>query len=267
MVFKLHDLIRPNFRTMEKRGTRKNSSVSRSKLGLLLAISLVLAGLAVWFCRQLFRPLSLPAQPRTVEQVLGALAPAVERRIRPAFDAAGVSWPPRKLTLLALKAEKRLELYASEDGEILRFVLSYPILASSGTSGPKLREGDKQVPEGFYRIELLNPNSRYHLSLRVNYPNSEDIERARKDGRALANLGGDIMIHGGAASAGCLAIGDPAIEELFVLTARVGLDNVRLIIAPCDFRRGNGPAALRSGPVWATDLHNRLRTEIRRLPL
>ena len=252
---------------MEKRGASKNSSGSGSKLGLLVAISLVLIGLAVWFGRQFFRPLSLPAQPRTVEQVLGALAPGVERRLLPAFEVAGVSWPPRKLTLLAFKAEKLLELYASEDQEIPRFVLSYPILASSGTSGPKLREGDKQVPEGFYRIELLNPNSRFHLSLRINYPNAEDIEHARQDGRPLANLGGDIMIHGGAASAGCLAIGDPAIEELFVLIASVGLDNVRLIIAPCDFRRGNGPAAFGRGPVRTADLHDRLRAEIGRLPL
>ena len=75
-------------------------------------------------------------------------------------------------------------------------------------------EGDKQVPEGFYRIELLNPNSRYHLSLRVNYPNADDIERAREDRRDLLNLGGDIMIHGGAESIGCIAIGNPAIEHL-----------------------------------------------------
>jgi L,D-transpeptidase catalytic domain len=249
---------------MEKRGTRQNSSVSGSKLGLLLAISLVLIGLAVWFCRQFFRPLSLPAQPRTVEQVLGALAPAVERRIRPAFDVAGVSWPPRKLTLLAFKAEKRLELYASEDDENPRFVLTYPILASSGTSGPKLREGDRQVPEGFYRIELLNPNSRYHLSLRVNYPNSEDIERARQDGRPLANLGGDIMIHGGAASAGCLAIGDPAIEELFCLVARVGLDNVQLVMAPWDFRREKAGWAFPTPPA---ELDQRLREALKNFPL
>ena len=92
------------------------------------------------------------------------------------------------------------------------FVLADPILAASGVSGPK-REGDKQVPEGFYRIELLNPNSRYHLSLRVNYPNADDLERARQDGRALSTLGGDIMIHGGSASIGCLALGDPAVGE------------------------------------------------------
>jgi murein L,D-transpeptidase YafK len=103
--------------------------------------------------------------------------------------------------------------------------------------------------------------------LRVNYPNADDIERAREDGRDLSALGGDIMIHGGSASIGCLALGDPAIEELFILVARAGLDNVRLIIAPRDFRQGNTTAALENAPAWTAELHDRLRREIGKLPL
>jgi hypothetical protein len=237
------------------------------KLRLLAAAVLVLAGLAAWYYRQSLRPESLPSKPRTIEEVVSALGPRVEGRLRSAFERAGLSLPPRDLTLLALKEEKRLEVYADGEDGTPRFILSYPILAASGTAGPKLREGDKQVPEGFYRIELLNPNSRYHLSLRVNYPNASDIERARVDGRELSNLGGDIMIHGGAESIGCIAIGDPAVEELFVLVAHTGLDKVRLIIAPYDFRRRNASAALESGPVWTVQLHQRLRAEVGRLPL
>ena len=189
------------------------------KIRLVVTVLVLLTGLAIWFYRQFFRPPSLPHKPRTIEQVLAALGPSVERRLRPAFERAGLPWTPRNLTLVAFKAERRLELYASDGEEKPQFVLAYPILAASGVAGPKLREGDKQVPEGFYRIELLNPNSRYHLSLRVNYPNADDIDRAREDGRDLSTLGGDIMIHGGSASIGCLALGDPAIEELFVLAA------------------------------------------------
>ena len=175
--------------------------------------------------------------------------------------------PPEQLTLLALKEEKRLEIYAADDSNGPRFVRSYPILAASGIPGPKLREGDKQIPEGLYRIELLNPNSRYHLSMRVNYPNPADIEQAGRDGRDLSMLGGDIMIHGGADSIGCIAIGDPAVEELFVLAARTGLDNLQLIIAPYDFRRRNVPAPLESGPIWTDQLYERLSAEMRRFPL
>ena len=229
---------------------------------LLVAILLLLSGLAWWLYRQFLRPFSLPSQPRTIEQVLAAIGPSVERRIRPAFERVDVAWPPRNLTLLAFKSERRLEVYASQDEAEPRFVCHYQILAASGVSGPKLREGDKQVPEGFYRIELLNPNSRYHLSLRVNYPNLFDIQVAHAEGRDRANLGSDIMIHGGAVSAGCLAVGDPAIEELFLLAARVGLDNVELVIAPWDFRRGKG------APEGAhVQLYNRLQRAIESFPV
>ena len=238
------------------------------KIRLIIAVLVLLTGLAVWLYRQFIRPPPLAKKPRTIEQVLDALGPAVERRLRPAFERAGLSGMPSNLTLVAFKAERRLELYASGGAaEKARFVLAYPILAASGVSGPKLREGDKQVPEGFYRIELLNPNSRYHLSLRVNYPNADDLERARQDGRALSTLGGDIMIHGGSASIGCLALGDPAVEELFVLAARAGLDNVRLIIAPHDSRRENSAAPPENAPIWTSELHDRLRQEIAKFPL
>jgi murein L,D-transpeptidase YafK len=167
---------------------------------------------------------------------MAALGDTVDTRLRPDFARAGVAYPPERLVMVAFKAEKRLELYGPDAAGRLQRVHSYPILAASGGPGLKLREGDEQVPEGFYRIELLNPNSRYHLSLRVNYPNDEDIARARAENRDLSTLGGDIMIHGGAASIGCLAMGDPAAEDLFVLVQRTGLDNVSLLITPEDLR-------------------------------
>jgi hypothetical protein len=235
------------------------------RLGVVATALLALAGIGFWSYRQLLRPASLPAKPRTIEEVVRVLGPHVDRRLRPAFQRAGVSWPPEQLTLLALKEERRLEIYAADHSHRSRFVLSYPILAASGTLGPKLREGDKQVPEGFYRIELLNPNSRYHLSLRVNYPNPADIEQAGRDGRNLSVLGGDIMIHGGAESIGCIAIGDPAVEELFVLVARVGLDNVQLIIAPRDLRQGTPETGGDAGPGWIAELYEQVRGEMAKL--
>ncbi len=167
---------------------------------------------------------------------MAALGGTVDVRLRPDFERAGVAYPPARLVMVAFKAEKRLELYGPDATGRLTRVRSYPILAASGGPGLKLREGDEQVPEGFYRIELLNPNSRFHLSLRVNYPNDEDRARACVDGRDPATLGGDIMIHGGAASIGCLAMGDPAAEDLFVLVQRTGLDNVELLLLPNDLR-------------------------------
>jgi hypothetical protein len=205
-------------------------------LSVFLPFLLLVIGAIVWFLRQPGLTPPLPPQPRTVEQVMAALGDTVDTRLRPDFARAGVAYPPERLVMVAFKAEKRLELHGPDAAGRLQRVRSYPILAASGGPGLKLREGDEQVPEGFYRIELLNPNSRYHLSLRVNYPNDEDIARARAENRDLSTLGGDIMIHGGAASIGCLAMGDPAAEDLFVLVQRTGLDNVSLLITPEDLR-------------------------------
>jgi hypothetical protein len=224
-------------------------------LGVFLALLVFIAGTVVWFWRQRTVPPALPPQPRTVEQVIAALGDAVDGRLRPDFHRAGVEYPPPRLVMVAYKAEKRLDLHAPDGRGQLRLVRSYPILAASGGRGPKRQEGDGQVPEGFYGIELLNPNSRFHLSLRVNYPNAEDLARAREEGRDPATLGGDIMIHGGAASIGCLAMGDPAAEELFVLAHRTGLDKVDVIMTPSDLRE-NAPE---------TELDERLREALRSL--
>jgi len=129
------------------------------------------------------------------------------------------------------------------------------LLDESGGPGPKLREGDFQIPEGIYRVIWLHPNSQYHLSMKLDYPNAFDREQARRDGRT--NLGGDIFIHGKDISIGCLAVGDPAIEELFVLAARVGVQRVTTVVAPWDLRR-RPPPDLSAHLPWATALYARL---------
>ena len=126
----------------------------------------------------------LRASGRTVEQRVAEIGPAARQRLEPHFRAAGLSYPPTRVVLVGLKEERRLDVYASAGGgEALRFIRSYPIIAASGGPGPKLREGDRQVPEGLYAIESLNPNSRFHVSLRVGYPNAFDREKAARDGR------------------------------------------------------------------------------------
>lgn len=182
-------------------------------------------------------------------------------RLQPLFRSAGVAYPPTSMVWLALKLERQLELWGAGAGGVLRRVHVYPILAASGDSGPKLKRGDGQVPEGFYRLEAFNPNSRYHLSLRVNYPNDFDRASAAREGRT--DLGGDIMIHGANCSIGCLAMGDPAIEELFVLAADVGLPRIELLIAPCDLRKTElPPGEVARLPAWMPDLYRRLKAQM-----
>lgn len=112
----------------------------------------------------------------------------------------------------AFKEERELELFI-EDKATGKFELfrTYPIAAASGTLGPKLAEGDRQVPEGFYfsRSGDMNPNSSFHLSFNVNYPNAYD--------RAHNRTGSFIMVHGSNVSIGCLAMTDEKIEEIYAL--------------------------------------------------
>ena len=91
----------------------------------------------------------------------------------------------------------------------------YPIQGASGDIGPKLIEGDRQVPEGLYEIIGFNPNSSYHISMQLNYPNDFDLKHASAEGRD--HSGNNIFIHGKDESIGCLAMGDAAIDFLLVV--------------------------------------------------
>jgi len=165
------------------------------------------------------------------------------------------------MTLIGLKAEEELQVWVSGTDKKWKHLKNYPILGMSGKLGPKLQEGDMQVPEGIYGLESLNPNSLYHLALRVAYPNADDTRRGKADGRSA--LGGDIMIHGKDCSIGCLAMGDEAAEDLFVLAAQTGIDNVTVILSPVDFRLRDLPNDMPATPVWTQDLYEAIRQELK----
>jgi murein L,D-transpeptidase YafK len=131
---------------------------------------------------------------------------------------AGLAYPVGEVYLRAFKKEKVLELWAGDGAnKPLKLVKSYPFCAASGELGPKRKEGDLQVPEGFYELQSYNPQSSYHLSIQVSYPNASD--RVLSDPKTP---GGAIYIHGNCASIGCIAIEDGPIEEvyLFALDAK-----------------------------------------------
>lgn len=197
---------------------------------------------------------------KTVAQRVAQFGSAVDQRLNPSFAAQGVSYPPERLVFVGIKKDNQLEVYAAGKSQELRLIRTYPILCASGKLGPKLKEGDRQVPEGLYAIQLLNPNSLYHLSLRVNYPNDFDRAQAAKDGRT--ELGGDIMIHGKNVSIGCLAMGDEVAEDLFILAARTGIKNIRVILTPVDFRKETVTAAQLSQPAWVQELYATVAREL-----
>ncbi len=108
------------------------------------------------------------------------------------------------------KEESLLEIWIRSGAEY-QHLKDYFICAYSGTLGPKLQEGDRQAPEGFYRVKKhhLNPNSKFHLSFNLGFPNAYD--------RAHERTGSYLMVHGNCVSDGCYAMTDEKIDEIYSL--------------------------------------------------
>jgi L,D-peptidoglycan transpeptidase YkuD (ErfK/YbiS/YcfS/YnhG family) len=206
----------------------------------------------------------VPWGEHSVESRLAEIGPKARKRWRDEFAATRIAYPPASVEMVVFKRERRVEVYAGSSAHNLSFVRSIAITAASGGPGPKLREGDRQVPEGVYEVDSLNPNSSYHVSLRLDYPNDFDRRMGQRDHRA--NLGSAIMIHGSDRSIGCVAVGDDASEDLFVLAADAGLENVAVVIVPRDFRRTGEHELMPGQPTWVHDLYADLDVRLRSLP-
>ena len=136
--------------------------------------------------------------------------------LRTLFVDQGNPYPPQKLFIRVFKQEKILEVWAfSTPDAVFKLVKRYTICRTSGNLGPKRREGDLQIPEGFYFIDRFNPKSNFYLSLGINYPNQADKILGRK-----GELGGDIFIHGGCVTIGCIPITDEYIKEIYWLAVQ-----------------------------------------------
>lgn len=187
--------------------------------------------------------------PTPVQDALGLSSDIRDIRARqiPALTSALQPFgaqPGDPVYLRVFKEEAELELWIhGSDG--MRLFRTYPICNYSGHLGPKLAEGDHQSPEGFYKVGTgsLNPNSRYHLSFNLGFPNAYD--------RAQGRTGSYLMIHGDCLSVGCYAMTDPAIEEIYVLVEaalRGGAPHVDVHAFP--FRMTPARMARARGQEW-----------------
>src|SRR5882757_144619 len=137
----------------------------------------------------------------------------LEDSLQKQFEAKKMAWPPKSVFIRSFKYDKQLEVWVKDDlKQPYKLFKTYKVCMQSGTMEPKRMEGDYQVPEGFYQINEFNPNSNWHLSLGLNYPNASD--RILSDSLRPGN---NIYIHGNCVSVGCIAISDEPIEELYVL--------------------------------------------------
>ncbi len=150
------------------------------------------------------------------------------------FQSAGLEFPPKEMFIRIFKKEETVELWArsTETGSFC-FIKSWPFCKNSGKLGPKRREGDLQIPEGFYHIVNFNPTSKFYLSLRINYPNASDKILGDPE-----KPGGDIYIHGGCQTKGCIPIWDDEIQELYltaVYAKSQGQEKIPVHIFPIHF--------------------------------
>jgi len=142
------------------------------------------------------------------------------------------------------KEEAILEVWIKTENEY-EHLKDYIICASSGYLGPKLKEGDRQAPEGFYKVRKrqLNPKSKFHLSFNLGYPNAYD--------RAHGRTGSFLMVHGNCVSIGCYAMTDEKIEEIYALVKRAlgnGQDYIDVHAYP--FRMTDKNMDLYEGNIW-----------------
>jgi L,D-peptidoglycan transpeptidase YkuD (ErfK/YbiS/YcfS/YnhG family) len=219
-------------------------------IGIAIFVGILLAfyklGRKIWY------PVLLKLKGRkTIDEVVKNLEANVKLRLKDDFAKCDLTTFPEKILLVGIKSLQKLQLWAKTD-QGYKLIKTYNFTAFSGKLGPKLREGDRQIPEGVYKIEYLNPNSSYHLSMKLNYPNEFDLQKAKQEGRA--NPGSDIMIHGREVTIGCIPIGDAGIEEVFICVARAGIANVDVIVSPFPFDELPGHDLSFAGISWYKEL-------------
>ena len=160
------------------------------------------------------------------------------------LDRAGAK-PGVPVYLRIYKLESEIEVWVQKDGRFQRFA-TYPICMWSGRLGPKLKEGDRQAPEGFYTVDkdALNPNSIEHLSFNLGFPNVYD--------RGKGRTGSFLMVHGGCASIGCYAVTDRVVDELWAfVTAALDNGQARIPVHAFPFRMTERNLRLRKGDKWS----------------
>ena len=164
---------------------------------------------------------------------------AIERKedtLQKQFEEKKLVWPAKYIYIRSFKYDSQLEVWVKQDiKDKFKLFKTYKVCALAGSLGPKRMQGDYQVPEGFYYINIFNPTSNYYLSLGINYPNASD--------KVLSDSlrpGGDIFIHGSCVTVGCIPITDEQIDELYILAAHAkdqGQDFIPVHIFPIRYNK------------------------------
>jgi murein L,D-transpeptidase YafK len=233
---------------------------SRSRLGrtLLFGLAAILTAIAAWVLAdwmvhgdwehvRLERERTARAARASTGQALPG-TPDLDR-LDERLASAGVKLGA-PVFIRIFKQEFELELWLKHGGKFQRFA-TYPVCRWSGRLGPKVKEGDHQAPEGFYTVDAtqLNPQSRWHRSFNLGFPNALD--------RAHGRTGSFLMVHGGCGSVGCYAMTDPVIDEIWrIITAALANGQPRFHVHVFPFRPTGTNITAMSAPAWTEFWHD-----------
>ena len=164
------------------------------------------------------------------------------------MDSIGI-YPPTQVYFRIFKNESKFEVWAMHPKKAhFQLVKTYNICDKSGVIGPKRQEGDRQVPEGFYHIQVFNPESSFFLSLGLNYPNTSDsILTTNKDAP-----GSDIYIHGDCVTIGCIPLTDEYIKEVYLIAMyakNAGQEEIPVHIFPFNYGKAVYTKLLANYPI------------------
>ncbi|HLR37324.1 MAG TPA: L,D-transpeptidase family protein [Chitinophagaceae bacterium] len=155
-------------------------------------------------------------------------------KLKKEFEKKGLTYPANYIFIRSFKYDSRLEVWVKDKAaDTFQLFKNYNVCALSGYLGRKLQQGDSQVPEGFYYINRFQPNSAYHLSLKINYPNFSDLKNTPYE-----DPGGGIYIHGSCVTVGCIPIRNEQIDEVYllaVLARNAGQSFIPVHVLPVDF--------------------------------
>jgi len=164
--------------------------------------------------------------PRVNEAYLGKDSSLISK-----LSEQNLNFSDINIMFVAFKKEKEFELWIKQRrSNEYSLLTTYPICATSGSLGPKRKQGDRQIPEGFYNINDFNPNSNFHLSLGISYPNRTDRRLTK-----FNDPGGSIYIHGSCVTIGCLPLTNDIIKEIYIFAVEArnnGQTNIPVYIFP-----------------------------------
>ena len=178
-----------------------------------------------------------------------------EESLKSLLLSKGVEISKLNIYIRVFKREKILEIYGkNKTSKKFQLIREYEICRNSGVLGPKRKEGDLQVPEGFYLVNDFNPVSNFYLSLGINYPNESD--RILTD---QLHPGGDIYIHGNCVTIGCMPVTDDKIQEIYLLAVEAknnGQKEIHVDIFPAKLTNEALPGLTKEFPAHASFWEN-----------